>query len=73
MKMNPHYSKLVHKQDFCRMLSFRLGIEKETIRNYMETNRIPSKHINRIEMALKIQSELDEKIKKMTVNAFENV
>lgn len=71
--MNADYKKLVHKQDFCRMLAFKLEVEKETVRNYLEQDNIPIKHKSRIEKALKIQSDLDEEIKKITVIAFEKV
>lgn len=71
--INKHYEKLVHKQDFCRMLAFRIGVEKETVRIYLETDKIPIKHKSRIEKALDVQSKLDDKIKIMTLTAFENI
>ena len=67
------YNKLEHKQAFCRALAFRLGIEKETVRNYLETDRVPEKHKNRVETALKIQLNLDEKNREIQLKAFENV
>lgn len=70
---NKEYLKIEHKSDFIKNLAFKLEIEKESVRNYLEQDNIPVKHKSRIEKALKIQSDLDEEIKKITVIAFEKV
>lgn len=71
--MNALYKKIEHKQTFCKMLSFKLGLEKETVRNYLEINKIPSKHLKRINSALMIQLDFDKKMKSELKTAFKNI
>ena len=71
--MNALYKKIEHKQTFCRMLAFKLGLEKETVRNYLEINKIPLKHLDRINSALNVQLEFDKKVKNELKNVFKNI
>ena len=67
------YNKLMYPKEFRIKLGMKLGIEPMTIRNYFETNRIPTKHKAFIEKALDLQLVLDEKIRQINVDSFEEL
>lgn len=70
---NENYENLEHKEAFCSMVAFKLELKPNTLRNYLETDRVPPKHKARIEKALIIQLELDQKIKSIHKKAFEKI
>lgn len=71
--MNLEYRKIKHKSDFCKMLGFKMELNKETIRVYLETDNVPEKHKKRIFNAVKIQCNLDVKIAELEKKTFIDV
>lgn len=68
--MKEKYKKIMHKTEFCNMLSKKLGVKRKSITNYFEKNDIPIKHLEKINKALDLRLKLDDKIKEIEVNAF---
>jgi hypothetical protein len=68
--MKTQYNKIMYKYEFCGMLSLKLGIKKETLRVYFETDNIPNRHKEVVSKALDLRFKADEKIRQIEVNCF---
>jgi len=68
--MTELYNKIIDKKEFCKVLGSKIGLEGETIRNYLTIGKVPEKHQEKVLKALKLRLELDEKIKSLTVCSY---
>jgi hypothetical protein len=58
--MKEKYNKLENKGAFVEMISFKLGLKKQTIQHCFTVGYFPQKHIEKIENALDLQLKADE-------------
>lgn len=72
--MNIDLDKLLQKKAFIKMVSTKLGIESETLRNYFLTNRVPYKYEEFINKSYELQLKADRRyIKDVQVNVYEKL
>jgi len=71
--MKEQFKKLMHPKEFLIRVAFKLNVERDTMRVYIESGKVPAKHQKYVAAALELQMQLDEKISKMQVIAFEKL
>ena len=71
--MNLDLSKLLRKKAFVKNVASKLNIEAETLRNYLQTNKVPEKYHNFIQKAYDLQLKFDENIKEKEVKMYEQL
>ena len=71
--MKQKLNTLIDKKSFLIRLSNKIGVDKETLRGYFESGKLPLKHKERILKALDIQLKEDEITKDREVIAWESV
>ena len=71
--MKKTLNQLLDKKDFLLRMSEKLGIEKDTLENYFDTDRIPEKYKPIINEALQENLKADKVIKSIRVDIFERI
>lgn len=71
--MRDKFLKIKHKAAFREMLSIKLGVKPESLRPYLEGEKINIKHNDKIIMAIDLQLNLDKKINELTSETFINL
>lgn len=63
-KINKEFEKIKHKSEFCQFIGFKLGIQPNTLETYLRSNNIPKMHLFRINKAIELQLQFDERTEK---------
>lgn len=71
--MKQKLNTLIDKKSFLIRLSNKIGVDKETLRGYFESDKLPLKHKERILKALDIQLKEDEITRNREVIAWESI
>jgi hypothetical protein len=71
--MKQQLNTLIDKKTFLIRLSKKIGVDRETLRGYFESDKLPLKHKERILKAIEVQLKEDEITRNREVIAWESV